>query len=292
MILPTASKASALPHSGNILVMNHSLLQNMFVSRFAVNQVALMGQRITIVVQSIGAFMLFVKHVFTQVFAPPFRGRLIVQQMDFIGNQSLNIVVMSAFFVGAVFGLQIGIVFKIFMAEGIMGAATGKALARELAPMMTGFLISGRAGSAMTAELATMRVTEQIDAMEAMGVDPVSYLVVPRLIAGLLIVPILCGIFMFVGVFGAYVMGVVLFNVDQGVFFDKIVSIVRVQDVVDGLQKSVIFSFVITLLACQFGLRAGGGAKGVGSATTNSVVTTFLILLGFDFLITYIQIVL
>lgn len=270
--------------------MSNTLLNNSVLSRFAVTQIAGVGQRITMFVRVIGGFMIFMRHVFQQTFSPPFRGRLILQQMDFIGNQSLNIVMMSAFFVGAVFGLQIGIVFKIFMAEGIMGAATGKALARELAPMMTGFLISGRAGSAITAELATMRVSEQIDAMEAMGVDPVSYLVVPRLLAGMVIVPVICGIFMFVGVFGAFVMGVFLFDVDQGVFFDKIVSIVRVKDVIDGLTKAFIFSFVIILIACQFGLKAGGGAKGVGSATTNSVVTTFLVLLAVDFFMTYLQI--
>ncbi len=236
------------------------------------------------------SFLVYCREIGRQLVTPPYRPRLIVAQMDFIGNQSLNIILLSAFFVGAVFALQIGLVFKIFRAESIMGAATGKALARELAPMLTGFLLAGRAGAAMTAEIATMRVNEQIDAMEAMGVDPINYLVVPRLIAIAIMAPILSGIFVLAGEVGAYTVGITMFDIDQGAFFKKILEIVKPKDILSGLQKAFVFGVVIAVMACRYGLRASGGAKGVGLATTNSVVITLLMLLLVDFFITYIQI--
>jgi len=160
-----------------------------------------------------------------------------------------------------------------------------------LAPMLTGFLLAGRAGAAMTAEISTMKVNEQIDAMEAMGVEPVNYIVVPRLIAMVIMAPILSGIFVFIGVFGAYVVGVALFHVDVAAFFSKIIEIVSTGDIWSGMQKAVVFGALIALIACRYGLRASGGAKGVGRATTNSVVITLLVLLAFDFAITYLQVV-
>ena len=172
-----------------------------------------------------------------------------------------------------------------------MGGATSIALARELSPLMTGFLLAARAGSAITAELSTMKVNEQIDAMEAMAVEPIHYLVVPRVIAGMVIAPLLCGLFTFVGVLGAFVMGVILFDVDQGVFFDRIPALAEPKDVFLGLQKAVVFGGIVTSLACRYGLSASGGAKGVGQATTTSVVMSLLTLLGFDAIITYLQLV-
>lgn len=248
------------------------------------------GRRMIASFTDVGGFTLYVRETIVQSFKRPFRAKLIIQHMEFIGNQSLNIIALSAFFVGAVFALQIGIVFKIFRAEGIMGAATGKALARELAPMLTGFLLAGRAGSAMTAEIATMKVNEQVDAMEAMAVEPIHYLVVPRLIATMIMAPLLSGIFVMVGIVGAFVVGVVIFDVDQGAFFNKIEHVVKAKDVMGGFFKAFVFGIVIAIMACRYGLKASGGAKGVGKATTNSVVMTLLMVLVVDFLITYFQV--
>ncbi len=260
--------------------------QQNFLSR----GIAQFGGRVLGIFGNLHEFASYVRQTLVQAMRPPFRRGLIIQHMEFIGNQSLTIVTLSAFFVGAVFALQIGEVFKIFRAEGIMGAATGKALARELAPMMTSFLLAGRAGAAMTAEIATMRVNEQVDAMEAMAVEPVHYLVVPRLYAILLMAPILSGIFVFIGVLGAFFIGVFIFDVDQGAFFNKINDLVTVEDVWSGFQKAFIFGGLIALVACWYGLTARGGAKGVGRATTNSVVMTLLVLLICDFIMTYLQI--
>ena len=237
-----------------------------------------------------GAFLLFVLEILRQMMRAPFRKREIATQIEFIGNKSLNIILLTGFATGAVFGLQIGGIFSIFKAEGIIGGATGIALSTELAPLVTGFLLAGRAGSAMTAEIATMVVNEQVDAMEAMGVSPVHYLVVPRVIASMFIMPFLSGIFMFIGVVGVWVIGKVLFNVDEGVFMDKLIAMVRPEDIFKGLRKMFFFSGIISVVSCRHGLRASKGAEGVGLATTNAVVHTLLLVLIMDFIITWLQV--
>ncbi|SMF21338.1 MlaE family ABC transporter permease [Pseudobacteriovorax antillogorgiicola] len=250
------------------------------------------GQKILSGLASIGEVTIFIKESVVQVVRPPFRFRLVLQQMEFIGNQSLTIVLICGFFIGAAVSLQVGTIFVIFGAEGMLGAANGKALSRELSPLITGFLLAGRAGASMTAEIASMKVNEQIDAMESMAVDPINYLVAPRLIASVIMLPLLVSIFNLVGQMASVVIGIFVFNIDQGAFFEKMVNIVSPSDIWSGLQKAIIFGGIIALFACRFGLTAKGGAKGVGQATTNSVVTILLVLLLVDFITTYIQIVL
>lgn len=239
--------------------------------------------------RDIGSYGVYLYEIARQAYRHPMRWDLIFQHLEFIGNQSLNIIMLTGFFTGAVFALQIGGIFQIFRAESIMGAATGKALTREMAPLMTAFLLTGRAGSAMTAEIATMRVNEQVDAMEAMAVDPINYLVVPRTLAAMFIIPLLCGVFIFIGTFGAFIMGVAVFDVDVGIFIDRIKWLVEPRDIMNGLEKSFFFSIIISTMACRYGLNASGGAKGVGRATTMSVVTTLLVILICDVFITYVQ---
>jgi phospholipid/cholesterol/gamma-HCH transport system permease protein len=258
--------------------------------QFIVRPISSVGSSVMGMIAEVGRFLLFLRESLQEACRPPFRFREILLQMEFIGNQSLIIIIMSAFAIGAVFALQVGMVFKTFSAEGQMGIATATALARELAPMMTAFLLTGRGGSAITAELATMKVNEQVDAMESMGVSPVSYLVVPRLIACLIMVPLLSGIFVFVGVFGSFLVGTLIFSVDEGMFFSKIFEQLEPRDISMGLEKAVLFSVVIALVACQYGLRASGGAKGVGRATTNSVISTLLVVLLMDFVYTFFQV--
>ena len=249
------------------------------------------GRQVIAFWRDFSSFLEFLTDVVRWACRRPFRVQLLFQQLEFVGNQSLNIVLISGFAVGAVFGLQIGAIFQVFRAESLMGAATAKALCQELAPLVTAILLTGRAGSAMTAEIATMKVNEQVDAMEAMAVDPISYLVVPRVLASMLIVPLLCGVFIFVGVLGAYAAGVFLFGVDEGMFIDKMAHFVLPKDMVRGLVKSFVFSIIMGAVACRYGLKASGGAKGVGIATTNSVVVTLLAILFVDVVITYFQIV-
>ena len=239
-----------------------------------------------------GDYVLFLKRIATQLVKGQFRRQLIFQQMEFIGNKSLFIVLVCSFFIGAAVSLQVGTIFLIFGAEGMLGAANGKALSRELSPLITGFLLAGRAGASITAEIASMKVGEQIDAMEAMAVDPVDYLVVPRLIACIIMLPILVGIFNLVGQSASVLVGVFVFDIDQGAFFQKMISIVGIGDIWSGLQKAFIFGMIIAVVSCKVGLEASGGAKGVGVATTKSVVSILLTLLLVDFVITYMQIAL
>ncbi len=221
---------------------------------------------------------------------PPFRAREIWQQLESIGNQSLPIILLTGFFTGAVFGLQIGGIFMIFRAESLMGGATGIALATELAPLVTAFLLIGRVGAAMTAEISTMVVQEQVLALEAMAVNPLHYLVVPRVLASMVMMPLLCGVFMAIGIVGALIIALFLYDVDQGVFFERVNTMVVPHDLIVGLRKMFIFSFFISVICCRRGLQAEGGAKGVGLATTTAVVTSLLMILCIDFLISYFQI--
>ena len=239
---------------------------------------------------AIGEFQLFLLKIFVYILKPPYRRSLLFNQLNFIGTQSLGIIIMTGFFTGAVFGLQIGGIFSVFKAEDLMGGATGIALATELAPLVSGFLLAGRVGSAITAEISTMVVNEQVDAMEAMGVDPVEYLFVPRILASMIIMPLLCGIFMFMGVVGCYLVGVFIFSIDPGIFFEKLIALVQTSDIMTGLRKMFVFAFIISLFSCQYGITASGGAKGVGDATTSSVVRILIVILFTDFLISYFEV--
>jgi len=237
----------------------------------------------------LGRFTLLLRELFFWMVRRPFRIQLIFKQFEFVGNKSLSIVTLSSLFTGAVLGLQIGKIFGIFKAEGLMGAATGKALALELAPVMCGFIVTGRAGAAMAAEIATMRVNEQLDAMEAMGVSPVSYLIVPRVIASTLMMPLLSAIFLTLGLVGCYIIGLVMFRVDTSVFVAQLQWLVWVSDIQKGMTKALVFGFILSTIACYKGFHARGGAKGVGEATTQAVVASLLTILIVDFFISLVQ---
>ena len=249
------------------------------------------GHFVVAAIEILGNFMLYGQQVWQAAKRPPFRKKLILQQMAFIGYESAGIILLCGFFIGAAVSLQIGTIFMIFGGQSMIGAVNAKALARELSPLMAGFLVAGRAGAAMTAEISTMKVNEQVDAMEAMAVDPVSYLVVPRVIASILMLPLLVALFNLTGQLASWVVAIGIFDIDQGVFFDKLAKVVNWRDVWSGQQKAFVFGALIGLIACRFGLAASGGAKGVGRATTNAVVSMLLALLGIDLFMTYVQIV-
>lgn len=242
------------------------------------------------VISSLGRFVVFLREFFLIMVSPPFRFSLLFRQLDFVGNQSALIICIAASFVGSVLGLQLGVIFRLFSAEGLIGAATGKSLALELAPVMAGFIVTGRAGAAMAAEIATMRVNEQIDAMEAMGVNPMSYLVVPRVVASVIMMPLLTAVFLFIGVVGCYFIAIVMYQVDNMTFMQQLKWIVEWKDVVKGLVKAVFFGFIFSSIACYKGFLARGGAKGVGEATTKAVVASLLTILLGDLVITIFQV--
>ena len=193
---------------------------------------------------------------------------------------------LTGLFTGAVFALQGAGAFRLFNAESLVGPTVGLSLARELSPVLTGLMVTGRAGSGIATELGTMRVTEQIDALYTMAVNPVQYLVVPRFIAGLIMVPILSVLFTMIGMVGCYFVGVVLLGIDQGVFIEKVRWFVDARDLINGLIKACVFGGILTMVGCYKGFYASGGARGVGLATTQSVVVSSVLILIADYFLT------
>jgi phospholipid/cholesterol/gamma-HCH transport system permease protein len=221
-------------------------------------------------------------------FRPPYRFALFFEAMEFVGVQSLFIVGITGLFIGMVFGIQLVDGFRQFGAENQTGAVVGMALTRELAPVFTSLMVSSRAGSAMTTELGSMRVSDQIDALTTMAVNPVQFLVVPRVLAGFLMLPVLTMIFNMVGIFGAWLVCVQLLHLDHGIFVDKVRWLVDTPDLRQGIIKAFAFGLTISLIACRHGFYAKGGAAGVGQATNHAVVQSAVSILALDYLITSI----
>jgi phospholipid/cholesterol/gamma-HCH transport system permease protein len=221
------------------------------------------------------------------IFILPVRPRLIVQQCEFIGVQSLPIILLTSAFTGAVFTLQSWRAFALFQAESMVGGTVGVALTRELGPTLTGLLVAGRAGSAIAAEIGTMRVTEQIDALDAMAVDPINYLVKPRMLAAILMMPLLTATFDVVGTFGSYVVGVRVLGLSEPQFMVRLKDWVDWDDIWTGLLKAVVFGLIMGTVACYKGFYTKGGAKGVGRATTSAVVVSSVAILVANFFIAW-----
>lgn len=240
-------------------------------------------------VTTVGAYAIFLGNALRRIVHPPVNTRLLLQQMEFVGNRSFSIIVLAAIMVGGIFGFQLGEIFRIFGAESMIGAAAGFALSRELAPLVGAFLVTGRAGSAMAAELASMRVNEQIDAMRVMAVNPYHYLVAPRVLASMLMMPILVMFFVMAGVLSSFLVGVMFYGIDIADFINKIQWIVGGDDLWAGAQKAIAFGLIFSSVGCFQGFFASGGAKGVGRATTRAVVISYVAILVCDYIITYLQ---
>ncbi len=217
---------------------------------------------------------------------PPFRWQLWLNQAEFVGVGSLFIVLLTGFFTGAVFTLQsVQALARVDM-ESMVGSTVMLAVARELAPVLTSLMVTGRVGSAMATELGTMRVTEQIDAMEVMAVDPMQYLVFPRILAGAVMVPTLTLIFDTVAGSGSYAVAVGLLGIDEGAFVARIEWYLDPFDFTHGVYKAIVFGVVLALVGCYKGFNATGGARGVGLATTQAVVIGSISIFILDYVLT------
>ncbi len=216
----------------------------------------------------------------------PFRPMLLLQQCEYIGVGSLPIVLLTGLFAGLVFALQSSLAFAKFNAESLVGATVVISLARELGPVLTGLMVTGRAGSAIATEIGTMRVTEQIDALESMAVSPVQYLVVPRVIALIVVMPMLTLLFNYVGFLGAFIVSVYQAGINEGTFMGRIYQVVDIIDLLGGLFKASCFGAVIGIIACYRGMNASGGSHGVGVAATRTVVTCSVSILVLDYFLT------
>ncbi|MEI7891806.1 MAG: ABC transporter permease [Myxococcales bacterium] len=234
----------------------------------------------------VGATVLLgVEAVFWMV-RPPFRWAQLLLALDFVGAGSTFIVALVGLFTGMAFTVSTIVGFRQFSAEGMVGGVVALALTRELAPVLTSVVVTARAGSTMASELGNMRVTEQIDAITTMGVSPVQYLVVPRVVATTLMLPLLAVCFGVVGMAGAYIVAVVWQGIDPGLFFDKIKQFVEVRDLRMMLVKSVCFGLIVSVVCCKKGFHASGGARGVGEATAQAVVASIVAIFASDYVIT------
>jgi phospholipid/cholesterol/gamma-HCH transport system permease protein len=222
------------------------------------------------------------------LFRPPFRASRILAAMDFLGVQSIFIVALTGTFSGMVVTLQTTYALRAFSAEGRVGGIVAVSLTRELAPVFTAIMVTARAGSALAAELGNMRVTEQIDAITTMGVSAVQYLLSPRLLASVLMVPLLCVLYSSVGMAGAYLVGVVWLGGDPGTFLQSIRDTAVPKDLMMGLVKATVFGFIISAISCRHGFYASGGARGVGLATTRAVVESCVTILIANYILTQV----
>jgi phospholipid/cholesterol/gamma-HCH transport system permease protein len=233
-----------------------------------------------------GRSWIFLYRTLSALIRPPYRPYLYLQQLLQIGVNSTLVIALIGLFTGAVLAVQGEYTLSKFGATAYTGPAVALSLIRELGPVLTALMVIGRAGSAVTAELGIMRITEQIDALRSMAVDPIKYLMAPRLAAGLIAMPLLCGMFNVVGIFGGYLVGVGLLGLSPGTFMSQIMSATGVVDVWSGFIKALVFGLIFGWVSCYKGYTCGFGAQGVNKATTQSVVTASVAVLIVDYFLT------
>jgi phospholipid/cholesterol/gamma-HCH transport system permease protein len=222
------------------------------------------------------------------LFKNPPRLKHFIKQLAYLGAETTPVVLITSLFSGGVIALQTYGTFSKFNAEFLIGAVVALSMGRELGPVLTALMVVARVGSAMTAQIGTMRITEQIDALEVMGMDPRSYLITPRIVAGTLGVPMLTVLSNIAGILGGWFVAVKLFGVNEYLFWEKMKDLTELHDFLGGLYKATFFGFIITAVSCYFGFYTRGGTEGVGRATTNSVVASSMLVLISDYFLTAI----
>jgi phospholipid/cholesterol/gamma-HCH transport system permease protein len=218
--------------------------------------------------------------------SPPIYRHDIIEQFDAIGVASLTVVLLTGFFTGAVLALQSGLTLDQFGARPVVGRLVSASMIKELGPVLTGLMLTGRVGSGIAAELGSMVVTDQINALRALGTDPIRKLVVPRVLAGVCMAPVLTVVSDFVGIVGGWIVARYQLQVSTGLYWSSILEALYMQDVWMGLIKPFVIGFVIVSVACHVGLRTSGGTQGVGKSTTNAVVAGSVAVIAVDFFIT------
>ncbi|MGE3537185.1 MAG: MlaE family ABC transporter permease [Candidatus Tectimicrobiota bacterium] len=232
---------------------------------------------------STGRLGLFLGQALLLMVLPPFKCRRIIRRMHFIGARSFLVIALTGLFTGMVLGLQGHYTLTRFGSEAFLGSAVALSLITELGPVLSALMVTGRAGSALAAEIGIMRITEQIDALEVMALNPIRYLVVPNMVAGIIAMPLLGAMFSVIGIYGGYLVGVQLLGVGSGTYFGSMADFVSMTDIRNGLYKSLAFGFMISLLCCFKGYHTGYGAEGVSKATTEAVVVSSVTVLVFDY---------
>jgi len=244
------------------------------------------GKKIATTVDQIITFLKFFRDCFKWLPVPPFRFGQIAEQVEKIGIESIIIVSLSTFTTGMIIGLQLVNIMRLFGGETFAGAGVAISISRELAPVITAIVLIGKNGSSMTAEIGSMKVTEQIDAMETMAVNPIRYLVIPRLVASIFVFPALTALANVVGVFGGYLVSVKVMQVNSAAYLNTMYYWTDPDDIWTGLVKAVVFAVIVTTICCYQGLKTRGGAKGVGDSTTTAVVISTVAILIADYIMT------
>jgi len=250
------------------------------------NVLAIVGRVVLTFLAEVGRLSLFLRDAVFHSFAPPIYFRLIGEQMLRIGYFSLPVVGLTAFFTGGVLALQIYIGGSRFNAESLVASIVALGITRELGPVLAGLMVAGRVSAAIAAEVGTMRVTEQIDALTTLSTNPFKYLVAPRLIAAVVTLPMLVVIADIIGILGGYIVGTQSLGFNPGVYIRNTVDFIEFDDVFSGLVKSAVFGFIIALMGCFHGYHSRGGAQGVGRATTNAVVSASILILAANYVLT------
>ena len=256
------------------------------MTTLAVTSLATIGRYCLAFLAEIGRLSAFAAHAVSQSARPPFYWRLIAQQMVTVGYFSLPVVGLTTLFTGMVLALQIYTGSSRFNAEDAVATIVVIGLTRELGPVLAGLMVAGRVGGAMAAEIGTMRVTEQIDALTTLSTNPFKYLVVPRLIAGATMLPLLVLVGDIIGVFGGFIVGTQKLGFNAASYLHNTVEFLEALDVISGLVKASVFGFIIALMGCYQGYHSRGGAEGVGAATTNAVVSASILILVSNYIIT------
>ncbi len=250
------------------------------------NPLRLIGQVILTLCEAVGELVLFASRAVAAGIAGPYYPRQIGRQLLDIGYYSLPVVGLTAVFTGMVLALQSFTGFSRFQAESAIPTIVVVSITRELGPVLAGLMVAGRVGAAMAAELGTMRVTEQIDALTTLSTDPLRYLVFPRLLAGVIMLPALVLVADVIGVMGGYIVSVYKLGFNNIDYINRTFQYLVAEDVIAGLVKAAVFGFLVTLMGCFQGYNSRGGAQGVGAATTRAVVSASILILTFDYIIT------
>ena len=250
------------------------------------NFLAQIGSVVLALIAEIGRVSLFAKDAILRMVMPPFYGRQLLAQMMRIGYYSLPVVGLTAFFTGGVLALQIFIGGSRFNAENLVSSIVALGITRELGPVLAGLMVAGRVSAAIAAELGTMRVTEQIDALVTLSTNPFKYLVAPRILAAVITMPLLVVVADTIGIMGGFIVGTESLGFNSGAYLKNTVDFLQLADITSGLIKSAVFGFIIALMGCYHGFNSRGGAQGVGRATTNAVVSASILILTTNYLMT------
>lgn len=234
-------------------------------------------------VLEIGRITLFAAQSIRLLFAKPYRYTEILKHMEFIGNQSVGIITLTSIFTGLALSFQVYLGFKLVNAVDLVGPIVAMAICRELGPVLTGLIVAARAGGAMAARLGTMRVNEQMDALDVMGVNTKQYLIAPRLIAAVVCMPMMTALFDFMAMFGSWLLCTKIVGLDHAVFMSKIRDTVEIRHINEGLIKSAIFGLMFGIICTYKGFNTSGGAKGVGEATNRGVVVSMVTIIIIDY---------